>query len=160
MPRSANARRCCCARLVALPFSFVAVALVFGSRLQGHHFVPLVPLAYAALATAWHAVGEGTPARRRAFQLCATLAFAGLVALNLAGQRGEAQSLAATRGVGLYSDAINRLGSDLLAMERKPFVYFPDWGLSMPVAFLTRGTVGMDSVENFAAGAPDAVQRP
>ena len=30
----------------------------------------------------------------------------------------------------LYSDAINRLAADLNGRERKPFVYFPDWGLN------------------------------
>ena len=55
-----------------------------------------------------------------------------------------------TRGSGLYSDAINRLAEDLDGTQRKPFVYFPDWGLSMPVAFLTGGRVGMDSLEDYA----------
>jgi hypothetical protein len=76
---------------------------------------------------------------------------AALIGLNVAGQLMVGQKLAETRGVGLYSDAINRLAADLAALERKPFVYFPDWGLSLPVAFLTRGTVGMDSIEDFAA---------
>ena len=55
----------------------------------------------------------------------------------------EAERLRETHGIALYSDAINRLGADLNALEVKPFVYFPDWGLSMPIAFLTGGTVAM-----------------
>jgi hypothetical protein len=67
------------------------------------------------------------------------------------GQAIEAGRLATTRGVGLYSDAINRLGDDLNARNPKPFVVFPDWGLSMPIAFLTGGRVGMDSVVDLPA---------
>ena len=63
----------------------------------------------------------------------------------------ESLRLQEVRGAGLYSDAINRLAADLLARERRPFAYFPDWGLSMPVAFLTGGRIGMDSVENHDA---------
>jgi Dolichyl-phosphate-mannose-protein mannosyltransferase len=134
--------------LLALPISYVAVAMGFGTRLQGHHFVLLLPLAYAALAAALAATATGSPSRRRYAAGGAVIAFAGLAALNIAGQFVEAQRLAQTRGVGLFSDSINRLAADLSALEAKPFVYFPDWGLSMPVAFLTRGTVALDSVPN------------
>jgi hypothetical protein len=135
--------------LIGLPISFVTIAMIFGTRLQGHHFVPLLPLAYAALAMAMCANTGDSNSRSRLMERVAALAFAGLVALNVSGQCGEARRLAATRGVGLYSDAINRLGADLAVMNPKPFVYFPDWGLYMPVAFLTGGTVGMDSAEDF-----------
>ncbi len=137
--------------LVALPVSFVAIALVFGTRLSGHHFVVLLPLAYAALAVALVDFAR-TPRVGRTAAAVVTLPFAVLVALNVGGQVREAQRLEAARGVGLYSDAINRLAADLLASDRRPFVYFPDWGLSMPVAFLTGGRVGMDSLPNYAAG--------
>jgi len=136
---------------VALAISFIAVAMLFGTRLSGHHYMVLVPLAYGALA-----LGLGSlAAAPRAWQgTTATFALplAVLVALNVGGQVREAQRLAATGGTGFYSDAINRLAADLDAAPRRPFVYFPDWGLSMPVAFLTGGRVGMDSLEDFAAG--------
>jgi len=134
--------------LIALPVSYLAVALIFGTRLQGHHFVTLLPLAYAALATALCEIPLEPSSRRRWVAGSVALAFAALAALNVAGQVVEGRRLAETRGVGPFSDAINRLAADLHAMEPKPFVYFPDWGLSMPVAFLTRGTVGMDSAAN------------
>jgi len=138
--------------LLALMISFLAVSLIFGSRLQGHHFVVLVPLAYAALATGL--VGAASH-RMSARSTIATFVvpLAVLVGLNVAGQITEARRLAETRGVGLYSDAIDKLADDLNAMPVKPFVYFPDWGLSMPVAFLTGGSVGMDSIEDFAAAS-------
>ena len=136
---------------IALPVSFAAVALIFGSRLQGHHFVPLLPLAYAALATALFETAAAAPPQRAWARIGAALAFAALAALNVAGQVVEARRLAETRGTGYFSDAINRLAADLNAQQPKPFVYIPDWGLTMPVAFLTRGTVGINSVVDVAA---------
>ncbi|HTQ00360.1 MAG TPA: hypothetical protein VMN56_13615 [Casimicrobiaceae bacterium] len=136
--------------LVALGMSYAAVALAFGTRLSGHHFVVLLPIAYSALALGGVALAAGGPAwRAGAWTVAAP--FAALIGLNVGGQIQEAQRLHETRGVGLYSDAISRLAADLDARTRKPFVYFPDWGLSMPVAFLTGGRVGMDSIENYAA---------
>jgi hypothetical protein len=137
--------------LVALAASFATVAMLFGTRLQGHHFVALLPLAYAALAVAMFANVANLPARRRWAQGGAALVFAVLATLNISGQVTEARRLAETRGVGLFSDAINHLAEDLSAMDAKPFVYFPDWGLAMPVAFLTRGTVGLDGVVDIPA---------
>jgi len=133
--------------VIALPVSFAAVALIFGSRLQGHHFVPLLPIVYAALAVAMFETAAAQP-KRRWVHTVAALGFAALATLNMAGQVVEARRLAETRGTGYFSDAINRLADDLNALQAKPFLYIPDWGLSMPVAFLTRGTVGMDSVVN------------
>ena len=135
---------------IALPVCYVVVAAFFGTRLQGHHFVLLIPLAYAALAVALGAPRPGAAPPRSALAISA-LAFAVLATLGLWGQVIEGRRLAETRGVGLYSDAINRLADDLNAGDRKPFVVFPDWGLSMPIAFLTRGTVGMDSVIDLPA---------
>jgi hypothetical protein len=135
--------------LVAMSFSFFAVALVFGNRMGGHHFIALLPVLYATLALGVRDAIAGGLGAPRAVMLLSP--FVVLVGLNVGGQVMMGQKLAETRGVGLFSDAINRLAADLNAVERKPFVYFPDWGLSMPVAFLTRGTVGMDSNEDFAA---------
>ena len=136
---------------VALAVSYVAVATLFGTRLSGHHYMVLVPVAYGALALGLASLASAPRAWQSAAATFA-LPVAVLVALNAGGQVREARELAATGGTGNYSDAINRLAADLDAMPRRPFVYFPDWGLSMPVAFLTGGRVGMDSLENFAAG--------
>jgi hypothetical protein len=135
---------------IALPLCYVVAAAFFGTRLQGHHFVLLLPLAYAALAVALGAARADASPSRSALAVSA-LAFAALAALGAWGQAIEARRLAETKGVGLYSDAINRLADDLNARNRKPFVVFPDWGLSMPIAFLTRGTIGMDSVVDVPA---------
>lgn len=135
--------------VVALVVSFLVVSLVFGTRLGGHHYVVLLPLFYVALVLGVRDEGRAVAARGLAW--LPALPFVVLAGLNMAGQVHEGEALARTRGVGLYSDAINRLAADLDRDPRKPFMYFPDWGLSMPVAFLTRGRIGMDSVENYDA---------
>jgi hypothetical protein len=57
------------------------------------------------------------------------------------GQLVERRELARVQGVGLFSNAIHRLAEDLNRLPRKPLVVFPDWGLALPVVFLTGGTV-------------------
>jgi hypothetical protein len=136
--------------MIALAVSFVAVALVFGTRLSGHHFMVLLPISYGALALAAVAASQAPPAWRSANTIV-TLPLVMLIALNVGGQVKEGMRLHELRGVGLYSDAINQLAQDLDKAPRKPFVYFPDWGLAMPVAFLTGGRVPMDPVESFDA---------
>jgi 4-amino-4-deoxy-L-arabinose transferase-like glycosyltransferase len=136
--------------LIAMMVSFVLAASVFGTRLSGHHFMVLLPLAYAALAIGLVALGGAPPVWRSA-ALTLLLPFAALAALNVGGQVKEGIALHEVRGAGLYSDAINRLAADLDAAPARPFVYFPDWGLLMPVVMLTGGRVGVDSLENFDA---------
>ena len=127
--------------VVALAPTFCLFALAFGGRLGGHHFVSLLPLGYAALAlgvanAAVSTARGGGPARAAAIA-----AFALLAAYGIQGHREEMAKLVATRGVGLYSDAVNRLATDLVATAPRPFVFFPDWGLALPFAFLTRAAV-------------------
>lgn len=136
--------------LVAAAACFVIAAAFFGTRTSGHHFMVLMPAAYAALALGLAAPGATPPAWRSA-TLTLALPFAVLAALNAGGQVKEAIALHESRGNGLYSDAINRLAADLDAMPDKPFVYFPDWGLLMPVALMTGARVGVDSIANFDA---------
>jgi hypothetical protein len=131
--------------LGALPVSFVAVALGFGGRLGGHHYVTLLPLFYAALAVGLAPlvpIARASTVARRAIRV-APLAL--LVALNVNAQVSEGGTLAATRGVGLMSDAINRFAADINADAHPRWYVFPDWGLALPIAFLTRGTVGITS---------------
>jgi hypothetical protein len=142
-------------RLVAaLAPSFCLIALVFGGRLGGHHFVSLLPLGYAALALGAASLGTASARVRRPVQLATTAALALLVALNVQGHRQEVARLVATRGAGLYSDAVNRLATDLLAQTPRPFVFFPDWGLALPFAFLTRA-----SVPSTSDGTPELGRR-
>ncbi len=131
--------------VVALAPSFCLIALVFGGRLGGHHFVSLLPLGYAALALGAASLGAASTRVRLPVQFAASAAFALLVALNVQGHRQEMAKLVATRGAGLYSDVVNRLATDLLAQTPRPFVFFADWGLALPFAFLTRAAVSSTS---------------
>ncbi len=136
--------------LIAMIISFVLVASMFGTRLSGHHFMVLLPMSYAALAVGLVALGDAPPAWRSGNAIL-VLPFAVLAALNIGGQVREALQLHEVRGVGLYSDAINRLAADLDSAPKRPMVYLPDWGLLMPVAFLTGGRVGVDSLPDYEA---------
>jgi len=131
--------------VLALAPTFCLFALFFGGRLGAHHFVSLLPLGYAGLALGVASVTTPADAAQRPARAAALAAFALLIALNVEGHRQEMAKLVATRGTGLYSDAVNRLATDLLAQTPRPFVFFPDWGLALPFAFLTRAAVPSSS---------------
>jgi hypothetical protein len=131
--------------LAALPVSFAAVALGFGDRLGGHHYVTLLPVFYAALGVGVAQLATLARAGSVARRVVVSAPLALLVALNVDAQVVEARTLAATRGVGLMSDAINRFAADVDAGPRTRWYVFPDWGLALPVTFLTRGSVGITS---------------
>jgi len=133
--------------LVAMIVCYVAVGITFGTRLSGHHFMVLLPLCYGALALALVASCAAPPSWRTTSTVVVPT-FMILVGLNVAGQVTEGRRLHDTRGVGLYSDAINRLAADLDATTPRPFLVTPDWGLQMPVALLTGGRIGIDSIGN------------
>lgn len=137
--------------ILSLPLSFAAVALVFGDRLGGHHYVTVLPILYAGLVVTLQQLSARMPSKPVRAGIVGLVAVAGLV-LNIQGQAAEGRQLQATRGVGLMSDAINRFANDLNGMASKPFLFLADWGLAIPVAFLTRGTVGMETNEDFALG--------
>jgi len=124
--------------LVALPPSFVALSLIFGNRLGGHHFVTLVPLFYAALGLGLWTFVARDPRRTL---VAAMVPIVLLGSLNVAGQVQMSGKLAETRGRGFLSDAIHRFAADLNAMPEKPFLWFPDAVLALPVIILTRASV-------------------
>ncbi|MBK9117553.1 MAG: hypothetical protein IPM22_18570 [Betaproteobacteria bacterium] len=126
--------------LAALPVTFGAVSLLFGDRLGGHHFVTLVPLLYAALGVGlWSACSPG----RAGSRVSASIVLVALAALNAAGQAHVSERLAHTRGRGFLSDAIHRFADDLNAMPDKPFLWFPEPALALPLVMLTRAGVPM-----------------
>lgn len=134
--------------LICCEVCFLLVSLIFGKRLGGHHFMPLLPIAYATLAIGlWDSADVG---KRRRLPRAAILSapFVILAGLNVAGQVDDARWLRETRGVGLFSDAVNELAHDLTSAKTKPFVFFPDWGLFMPVVLISRGTVAMSAEQN------------
>ncbi len=136
--------------LGALPVGFAAVALGFGGRLGGHHFVTLLPLLYALLAVGLAQLVPIALASAVARSATVVAPLALLVALNVNAQVSEGRTLVATRGAGLMSDAINRFAADINAGPRTRWFVFPDWGLALPVTLLTRGSFGISSGEDVA----------
>ena len=129
--------------LAALPVSFGAVSLLFGDRLGGHHFVTLVPLFYAALGVGLWSLRRPGRAGARIAAVVPLVVLVTLAALNVAGQAHVAEKLAQTRGKGFLSDAIHRFADDLNAMPDKPFLWFPEPALALPLVMLTRAGVPM-----------------
>lgn len=141
--------------LLGLEISFFVVSLIFGNRLGGHHYACLVPLSYAALATTLVAATRyrdaPAPALRAPWGASALLVVGALIAINIAGDRQMSAKLSETHGVGLYSDAINHFADDLLQTKRDHFLILPDWGLYMPIEFLTGANIQISTDENFNA---------
>jgi hypothetical protein len=141
--------------LLGLEISFFVVSLIFGNRLGGHHYVCLVPLSYAALAgtlvAAMRHRDAPAPALRAPWGASALLAVGALIAINVAGDRQMTKKLSETHGVGLYSDAINHFADDLLQTKRDHLLILPDWGLFMPIEFLTGANIQLSADENINA---------
>jgi hypothetical protein len=141
--------------LLGLEISFFVVSLIFGGRLGGHHYACLVPLSYAALATTLVAAARyrdaPAPELRTPWGASAWLVVSALIAINVAGDRQMTAKLSETHGVGLYSDAINHFAEDLLQSKRDHFLILPDWGLYMPIVFLTGANIQISTDENMNA---------
>lgn len=139
---------------IALPCSFFAVSLIFGKRLGGHHFMSLLPLAYVALAAGLAALqpalqSTGSPRRAGHFGIALALLCA-LAAINLASTQRDFATLAKTGGVGLYSDAVNHLANGVAALSPATLVYFPDWGLALPVTLISGGRIATSATLDVA----------
>lgn len=132
--------------------SYLFVCLFFGRRLQGHHYVVLIPLIYLATALSINGIlctvkslnsdsSHSTIFKRAAASISMILLFA-LIAINIKGQFFTQRLLRETGGVGYYSDALNLLSDIAVRSPRKEHYIFPEWGFFTPFAFLTGGKVG------------------
>jgi hypothetical protein len=135
--------------VVGLQVSFICTAMFFGLRTNAHHYMPIVPLAYAGLAAAFAAFGGARSQWRKPAAATAAIVIAALLAINVVGNMREISELRRTGGVANFSDAINRLGNDLYEGDHNRLLVLPDWGLYMPTAFLTRASMEMASTEDF-----------
>ena len=136
-------------RCEAVLFAGVAVLglaflfLVFGNRAWLHHAAPALPLLYFALAAGVDQLVAAT-----GFRIVAAL---GILVLGLLGfanavDRQHAMlALERTGGVGLASDAMTRFADDALHDSRRTHAFFPDWGIFMPFAMETGGSIGIDT---------------
>ena len=135
---------------IALPCSFFAMSLIFGKRLGGHHFMSMLPLAYVALAAGLAALQPIDAARRARLPIIALTLLCALAAINLASTQRDFATLAKTGGMGLYSDAVNHLASGVAALPPATIVYFPDWGLALPVTLITGGRIATSAAVDVA----------
>jgi hypothetical protein len=130
--------------VMGLIVCFPVVAMLFGDRLSGHHFVVLVPLAYLALGLGLAELGKMS-FPRLPINIAANAIWIVLVGINLIGLQATDNELVETHGRGLFSDSINHFASDASAQEWQRtdaiVYYFPDWGLFMPFHYLTGGKV-------------------
>jgi hypothetical protein len=126
--------------VVALPCSFAACSLVFGDRLGGHHYAILVPILYLGLGVSFSTL---LPLNRRWSMAASAGSLAILAATSATAQADFGQKLVLTGGKGFLSDAIHRFASELNATEAKPFLWFPDAVMALPLIMLTNGQVEM-----------------
>jgi hypothetical protein len=157
---------------VALLVSYAVGALVFGNRLDGHHYTPLLPVLYAAFGCAcallwpgsegrWRPA-LGSPARAlRAAAVGAAVLVVGVT--SVVSQQRFHERLIATGGVGRYTDAIDALARDVDRYTPRAIVHSPDWGFQLPLAFLSSASIILDKVDVSAirrescAGVPQVV---
>ena len=145
-------RRCATPLLrivLGLQLSFVFGALLFGTRISAHHYMPFVPLGYAGLAAAGGAFTHLQGHWRKLVNYSTAGIIVALLALNIVGNIREIEELRRTGGVGNFSDAISQLGVDLFEGDHNRLLVLPDWGLYMPTAFLTRATMEIVAHEDF-----------
>lgn len=158
---------------IALVLSFAIGALIFGSRLDGHHYSAVLPLLYIAFGCACAALWPWDPdARWRAVAASpAHMARGAVVVLavlivavtSLRAEQAFHDGLQASGGYRLYSDSINRFAEDLDETAPTASVHTPDWGWAMPVGFLSeagpvRSTVDIDAIrQETCAGKPQVV---
>ncbi|MBO9663261.1 hypothetical protein [Dokdonella sp.] len=144
--RTADARRSIGPPLL-LTIVFLAVASLFGERLDGHHYTALQPLLYAAFGIAVATLigsASGTPAsapKAGRWSLRAAIAFASVSIVACANAFDLTRfhvDLRASGGAQLYSDAIDRFAADMQQNDPDATVYLPDWGFVMPIMFMTR----------------------
>ncbi len=131
----------------------ISLSAVFGGRIIGHHFAPVVPLLYCWAAATYSSTLENWA--KKLASLAGLLRAVAVLALGLASWINAANSqiiiseLTLTGGVGLYSDTLTRFGEEARADRGKAEYVLPDWGVFFPFVMLTRGEVAVTT--SFAA---------
>ena len=119
------------------------LTMTFGNRIWLHHFAVLVPTLYLACASVAEALARlaASWAWGRAVAVAVPLSFGLWLGANAADANEVFSVLNRTKGVGLYSDAIDRFAIDSLGVKDPTFYFFPDWGVFMSFVMLTHGTL-------------------
>lgn len=129
--------RRCAKQILALGVSFLLISMIFGSRLNSHHYVWVVPFLYGLGGFGLVALfNQGGLSR-----ILASLVLVGVVTINFFALYNFYNKLEETGGVGLYSDAITTFSQQASATPSGNYYFFPEWGVFMPFAFLTGGKI-------------------
>lgn len=128
--------------VIGLLAGFLLLVIVFGNRLWFHHAALLLPVLYAGLAVSLERIAFCFPVRfLRSVEIIYVVVLAPLLIANASDRQAVFLQLEKTGGVGLSSDAIDHFAEDTLREKDATHVFFPDWGVFMQFAMLTRGTI-------------------
>lgn len=126
--------------VAGFPAGFFLLVMCFGNRMWLHHAAPMLPVLYLAFALSLERLCfllfPRTP--KRAGLSVAVIAGL-LIIFNLASVCAVFSELEKTGGVKLTSNAITRYATDSLRDAAPVHRFFPDWGVFMPFAMMTRG---------------------
>jgi Dolichyl-phosphate-mannose-protein mannosyltransferase len=125
-------------RVAALTFIFLTACLLF-SRLNvlEHHLITLVPIAAALMAAAAQDTWRRSRMARYVLGAVAVTYFGAALYWNVT----AAHQIRSTGGVGIWSNAIDKLGSYLLRNYPKREVKVLDWGLNNNLYVLSNGRI-------------------
>jgi hypothetical protein len=127
--------------------SYVLVAMIFGGRMGGHHFVLLLPLLYALLGVSVALLFERAAPWR--YRTAIAIGGCAMFLANVAGSLWTLQQLRTVEGVGLYADLVSDYPLlELQAGDRTPHI-FMDWGGLMQFTYLTDGQIPAYGIDEF-----------
>jgi hypothetical protein len=142
--------------LAGIMLGFLVLVLAFGDRLWFHHAAFVLPLLYAGLALTLERIASLLAFfKLRCTELVALVVTVPFLVANASDRQAVFLQLQITHGVGLSSDAISRFSEDSLLRSSHLHIFFPDWGVFMPFAMITRGTIPYSA--DFAAASARAV---
>jgi hypothetical protein len=122
--------------------SFLAVSLLFGRGLSGHHFCTLIPLFYAAFALGGAGIARAArPSWKTYANTAAAAVGAVLLFANLSVYGQFSRRLSQDQAANLYSPVVNDY--PLLAKDQfRNYTHaFMSWGIALPFVYLTDGNV-------------------
>ncbi|RAO74790.1 glycosyltransferase family 39 protein [Dyella jiangningensis] len=126
---------------VLLPWSFLAVASLFGTRLWAHHFSVLVPFVYLLGALLLLECLDALRASPFVNKAVIAVALGACLACNLVQQADFHRELARTGGTGKMPEALNTLAEEARGSSAQVAYLFPEWGFYTSFSFLTGNRV-------------------
>lgn len=126
---------------VLLPWSFLAIASLFGHRLWAHHFSVLVPFTYLLSTMLLMECVEAIRLPKHWRTATAIVLIVACLAANLTQQVIFHRELARTGGTGKMPEALNTLAIEARSAPSQVAYLFPEWGFYTSFCFLTGNRV-------------------